>query len=316
MEEKSEAAEVGGDGGGDVAAEEQSLSKSALKKQQKLLLLKKRKAERKAAEKEKRKQELEGKRREWDEKLAAATEEERARLVESRREARKERMAQRNEEREMKTARLRSAALSGHKLVLDLDFGHLMSPNEIRSLVHQIMYCYSVNGKSATPAHLWLTGFAGEIENKLKKLPGIEKWIIERDSRAYIDVLQHEKQNMVYLTADAEVELQELDLNKIYIIGGLVDRNRWKGITLKKAQEQGIQSAKLPIGGYLKMSSSKVLTVNQVVEILLKFLETKDWKTSFFQVIPQRKICEESEEDEVSGEKKRMRIENPNGCSE
>jgi tRNA (guanine9-N1)-methyltransferase len=29
--------------------------------------------------------------------------------------------------------------------------------------------------------------------------------------------------------------------------------------------------------------------VNQVLEIILKFLETRDWKTSFFAVIPQRK---------------------------
>lgn len=41
--------------------------------------------------------------------------------------------------------------------------------------------------------------------------------------------------------------------------------------------------------------------MNQVIEIMLKYLETRDWKDSFFQVIPQRKRfetdLEENQED-------------------
>ena len=120
------------------------------------------------------------------------------------------------------------------------------------------MYCYAVNGRCSSPGHLWLTGCEGKMDSQLKRLPGFNKWIIEKESRSYIEALKDQKENLVYLTADAETILEDLDPKKIYIIGGLVDRNRWKGITMKKAQEQGIQTAKLPIGSYLKMSSSQV----------------------------------------------------------
>ncbi|KAJ0965320.1 hypothetical protein J5N97_026458 [Dioscorea zingiberensis] len=266
-----------------------TLSKSARKRLAKKERQEARKSERKAAEKERRRQNLELRRREWDEKLSAASEEERARMVEERKEIRKERRGRMAEEREMRIERLNRAKETGPKVVLDLEFADLMSSGEIHSLVHQIMYCYAVNGKCASPAHLWLTGCSGEIGAQLQRLSGYEKWMIEKESRSYIEAFHDHKEDLVYLTADAETVLDELDPQKIYIIGGLVDRNRWKGITMKKATEQGIQSAKLPIGSYLKMSSSQVLTVNQVVEILLKFLETKDWRNAFFQVIPQRK---------------------------
>lgn len=198
-------------------------------------------------------------------------------------------MEKRSEEKEKKIERLNQAKEIGQKIVVDVDFAHLMSESEISSLVQQIMYCYAVNGRSTSPCHLWLTGVQGKMSTELDKLPGFEKWFIEKESRCYIEAMADQKDNLVYLTADSETVLDDLDPKHIYIIGGLVDRNRFKGITMTKAQEQGIKTAKLPIGEYMKMSSSQVLTVNQVLEILVKFLETRDWKTAFFTVIPQRK---------------------------
>jgi hypothetical protein len=97
--------------------------------------------------------------------------------------------------------------------------------------------------------------------------------------------------NIVYLTADSENIITSLEQGKKYIIGGIVDRNRYKGLCLEKAKSQGIAHAKLPIGEYIKMASRQVLTTNHVVEIMLEWLETKDWKQAFLKVIPQRKMA-------------------------
>lgn len=121
------------------------------------------------------------------------------------------------------------------------------------------MYCYAINGRCALPAHIWLTGCKGEMQNHLTRIPGYDRWLIEKEDQSYVEAFREQKENLVYLTADSENVLDELDPKAIYIIGGLVDRNRWKGLTMNKAKEQGIKTAKLPIGSYLKMSSSQVL---------------------------------------------------------
>lgn len=154
------------------------------------------------------------------------------------------------------------------------------------------MYSYAVNGKCASPGHLWLTGCKGELESQLQRLPGFDKWIIEKENRPYIEALEEQKENLVYLTADSENVLDDLDPKKFYIVGGLVDRNRWKGITMKKAQEQGIQTAKLPIGNYLKMSSSQVrfglrifissiwlMKTTNCCTLIFRFLEFPHWSS-------------------------------------
>ena len=77
-----------------------------------------------------------------------------------------------------------------------------------------------------------------------------------------------DKSKLVYLTADSPNNITELDPSDIYIIGGIVDRNRYVRLTLDRANEQGIRHAKLPIGEYVQLATSTVLTVNQVFEIM------------------------------------------------
>ncbi|KIW75133.1 hypothetical protein Z517_11905 [Fonsecaea pedrosoi CBS 271.37] len=94
---------------------------------------------------------------------------------------------------------------------------------------------------------------------------------------------------VIYLTSDSPDTLTTLSPYSTYIVGGLVDKNRHKGICYKTARERGIKTAKLPIGEYLEMTSRKVLATNHVVEILLRYLEEEDWGKAFLRVIPKRK---------------------------
>jgi tRNA (guanine9-N1)-methyltransferase len=95
--------------------------------------------------------------------------------------------------------------------------------------------------------------------------------------------------SIVYLTSESPYTLDRLEANTSYIIGGIVDRNREKGLCYKRAREYKVRTAKLPIGEYMAMQSRYVLTTNQVVEIMAKWLECGDWGQAFLDVIPKRK---------------------------
>jgi len=94
---------------------------------------------------------------------------------------------------------------------------------------------------------------------------------------------------IVYLTSDSPYTLEELKPYSTYIVGGLVDKNRHKGICYKTACDKGVKTAKLPIGQYMEMQSRFVLATNHVVEIMVRWLECGDWGEAFMKVIPKRK---------------------------
>jgi tRNA (guanine9-N1)-methyltransferase len=115
--------------------------------------------------------------------------------------------------------------------------------------------------------------------------------------------------SIIYLSSDSPHTLEKLSPYTSYIIGGIVDKNRHKGLCYKRACERGIPTAKLPIGEYMTMQSRSVLAINHVVEIMLKWLETGDWGEAFLSVIPKRKEAKlkskkgEERKDNQAGEK-------------
>ncbi|CAN2390370.1 tRNA (guanine(9)-N(1))-methyltransferase activity [Pristimantis euphronides] len=175
------------------------------------------------------------------------------------------------------------------RLIIDCSFDDLMALRDVKKLNKQIRRCYAENRRAIHPVQFYLTSHGGQLKSNMDEYD--KGWINWKDiyikSEHYKDLMKFE--DLVYLTSDSPDTLHELDETKAYIIGGLVDHNHHKGITYKQALELGIKHAQLPLGSFVKMNTRKVLAVNHVFEIILSFLEKKDWKEAFFSVLPQRK---------------------------
>ncbi|OLL26968.1 tRNA (guanine(9)-N1)-methyltransferase [Neolecta irregularis DAH-3] len=225
----------------------------------------------------------------WEEakpaRRKAEKEKRRAKKVEKRKEI---------EEREAPPAkRLKPRIFSNMGVIIDCGFDNQMTEKEIISLQSQITRLYSINKSAPVRVHLQITSFTGQLKIRfLNALRGQHtNWthvIITEEPY----MVPEQKLDFVYLTADSENVISELEESKTYIIGGLVDKNRHKSMCFDKAVMQGIATARLPIEQHIKMSSRKVLTVNQVFEILSGWMQCRDWDKAFMDVIPKRKAPE------------------------
>jgi len=199
--------------------------------------------------------------------------------------------------RELYWERRLKPADTAFRVCIDCSFADHMTPKEIGSLSSQIRYCYASNKKSSHPVHLSIASLSGTTYGNLSKVEGFpEQWRARAFSCSEEPLLQmHSQRNdVVYLTKDSENTLETLDDSKVYVIGGIVDRNRLKGITSQKSKDLNISTGKLPIDNHLKVAATKVLTCNHVFEILLKYREHDgDWKKALLDVLPERKEVQE-----------------------
>ncbi|KAF3920730.1 hypothetical protein AA313_de0207248 [Arthrobotrys entomopaga] len=194
------------------------------------------------------------------------------------------------------------------KCIVDCSFDDYMMDKEVASLGAQISRCYSDNRVAKFSMNLWITCVDKRLHSHLSLMHG-EKWkswrkitITGKDYEPSMEGA--EVGNVIYLSSDSDDILQTLEEGKTYIVGGIVDKNRYKGLCFNKATKQGLRTAKLPIGEYIKMMGRVTLTTNQVVEIMLKWLELRDWKSAFERVIPMRKKKKDTLADcPLAGEK-------------
>ena len=92
---------------------------------------------------------------------------------------------------------------------------------------------------------------------------------------------------LIYLTADAEEELTD-EQNKVFVIGGFIDRNAKKNLTYDFAKAWGVTTRKLPLVRFGFCEA--VLTTSQVAEIMHYFLEFGDMKKALAKHFPKRKM--------------------------
>ncbi|KAL6951022.1 hypothetical protein ACO0QE_000314 [Hanseniaspora vineae] len=200
---------------------------------------------------------------------------------------------------------------SGMKIIMDCAFDELMNDKEIISMSNQITRSYSANRNFSYFADIEIASFNKRLKQRFEgKLANTRfmEWknvkFVENDTVKELSA--EDKLNTVYLSADATETLETLESGKTYVVGGIVDKGRYKKLCLNKAEELQIPTKKLPIDEFIKINGRQVLTTTHVIELMLRYFESKDWKVAFEQVLPARKLGQEDaaedDEEEVAEE--------------
>lgn len=73
-----------------------------------------------------------------------------------------------------------------------------------------------------------VTSMDGVIEQEMQKHQGFHNWDCKFHKEGLDEVFDKEK--VVYLSSESESKVTSLEAGTVYVIGGLVDHNRHKGV--------------------------------------------------------------------------------------
>ncbi|KAK2495069.1 hypothetical protein MC885_016501 [Smutsia gigantea] len=208
--------------------------------------------------------------------------------------------------RSLTRERLLEAKHSGPRVCIDLSMTHHMSKKELSRLAGQIRRLYGSNKKADRPFWIYLTGFTTGsplYEECLRMNDGFSSYLLDITEEDCFSLFPLE--TLVYLTPDSEYALEDVDLNKVYILGGLVDESIQK-VDLSRVLTRalstglcaltlrccfvgcGVADLKLVSSIYLLLPIGYELKIS-VFDILSTYFETQNWPEALKKGVSSRK---------------------------
>ncbi|KXZ54521.1 hypothetical protein GPECTOR_4g586 [Gonium pectorale] len=197
-----------------------------------------------------------------------------------------------------------AAALAGGegvlRVVIDCGFVHTLQIQtllkaQLRSLAKQVQSAVGHNRRAEQPACLQVASWSGDLAAYADERMGAASWPLVKHARPILELF--DPRDIVVLSPDAEQPLLDLDLGRVYVIGGIVDRSIIRGVTAGFAAEHGLETRRLPtielaeqLGLGPGVSKRPVLNICDVVAAMLRFRSNGgDWADALDAAIPRRK---------------------------
>jgi len=180
--------------------------------------------------------------------------------------------------------RLQDAMKNGQKVAIDLGYVKHCTEKDVKSIVKQFAYMQRPNRQHEKPFSIHLTSCNLLWREALKKTGGLN-WKMHFHEKPVFEIFPVEQ--LVYLSPDAEHDLTEILPEKVYVIGGIVDRTVKKGLSLRRAKDYQVEVRRLPLSK-IRLLGKNVLNIDTMIEVLLHFQTNKDWTQILRDYLPPR----------------------------
>lgn len=174
---------------------------------------------------------------------------------------------------------------------VDCGFEDQMSIKENKSLAQQLNFVYGRIRSSKNLYNLHVINFTGIIKRVAEERL-MTRWKATFESRSLYQLIEDGAfgdRQVIYLSPDADEELESFDKDSVYVIGGLIDATVSLLHTKTKARNLEIKSYRLPMEQFReKYPFRACLNVNHVFDIIDSYHTHGNMYNAIEENIPMR----------------------------